>query len=330
LINTTAQYKQEQMFFGISPLLIHPELQQKFSVYLKQKDKFVLFASPNEPITTDKKKTLVDNSVNKIYILKNEKVSYDKHITENLTNILTNKEIPVEHKADVFTDVSLKIIENTFNKLIPASLPKTEVNKIVAIVKEAIKFLSHSDQAFKHLSKMLSESNDLYAHSIQVFVYFTAIYNTYDEIEIDEQLSYCLGAILHDVGRIFLPKHLIMKDIDECTGDEAQFIKQHPVNGSRLCLNANIPTEAHNIILFHHNYNHEEGYPSDIIDSEIPIPVQIIQLVNLYDKLTNYRRNRTKLSPYEALNHIKEQYKNAFSEDVYKRLIMILSGANIV
>jgi HD-GYP domain-containing protein (c-di-GMP phosphodiesterase class II) len=35
------------------------------------------------------------------------------------------------------------------------------------------------------------------------------------------------------------------------------------------------------------------------------------------------------MTPFQALNHIREEMKGAFDKDVYKRLVMTLAGANI-
>jgi len=49
----------------------------------------------------------------------------------------------------------------------------------------------------------------------------------------------------------------------------------------------------------------------------------------VYAALTSYRPYAQTLSPFEALRVMREQ-KDAFDLDMYKRFVMVLSGAEIV
>jgi HD-GYP domain-containing protein (c-di-GMP phosphodiesterase class II) len=69
-----------------------------------------------------------------------------------------------------------------------------------------------------------------------------------------------LGALLHDVGKVFIPKEILDKP-GKLTNVEFTKIKQHPQFGyDYLIKNCVLPDEAYTVVLQYHERYNASGY----------------------------------------------------------------------
>ena len=68
--------------------------------------------------------------------------------------------------------------------------------------------------------------------------------------------------------------------------------------------------------------------PYTTLFRSLPSYVKVLALCNEYDNLTRHESGRKILTPFEALTRIKSM-RNAHDEDMLKRLIAVLSKAEI-
>jgi HD-GYP domain-containing protein (c-di-GMP phosphodiesterase class II) len=145
-----------------------------------------------------------------------------------------------------------------------------------------------------------------------------------------ERLVQCgMGALLHDIGKIQIPKQILSKP-GKLSYAERQMIESHPVRGAALCALAPLTQDVLNNILFHHEKVDGSGYPTGMRGSEIPLPVKALTAADVYDALVSDRPYAKAQSPFEALTVMRAEMKGAFDAEVYKRLVMVLSGAEVI
>ncbi len=120
------------------------------------------------------------------------------------------------------------------------------------------------------------------------------------ESEMDE-LS--LLAILHDIGKIAIPDHILGKK-DKLTLEEWRVMKKHPEIGFRITQSS--PELAHiaDFILSHHERWDGKGYPRGLKGKEIPKLSRIISIIDAYDVMTHSRPYKEAIGPEEALREI--------------------------
>nr|WP_253704770.1 HD domain-containing phosphohydrolase [Thermus scotoductus] len=113
-----------------------------------------------------------------------------------------------------------------------------------------------------------------------------------------------MGALLHDVGKIGIPDHILRGDYP-LTENEWRLIKQHPVKGDEIIQPLRAYPRLRPYIRWHHEKLDGSGYPDGL--TEVPLLVQALSAADIYDALTSVRTYRKSLRPEEALEVLEEE-----------------------
>jgi diguanylate cyclase (GGDEF)-like protein len=128
-----------------------------------------------------------------------------------------------------------------------------------------------------------------------------------------------LAGILHDVGRVGLPDHLVGKP-GPLTEDEWALVRAHPAIGARMVET----TEYEDIrswILFHHERPDGRGYPEGRGEADVPLESAIIGIADAYEALTNARPYRPAYPAEQAADELRRQSGTQFRSDVVEALL---------
>lgn len=113
-----------------------------------------------------------------------------------------------------------------------------------------------------------------------------------------------MGALLHDVGKIFIPKRILNK-VGPLSYDEYEHMKKHSQFGSDYLKRQNtLPLESVIAVLTHHERYDAKGYPLGLPANKQTIEGKIIAICDNYDAMTSDRPYRKAFSPSEAMEHI--------------------------
>ena len=126
-----------------------------------------------------------------------------------------------------------------------------------------------------------------------------------------------LTSPLHDIGKVGIQDSVLLKG-GPLTDKEFEIMKSHVRIGAetlaaagRFQPDAEFLRMAHDIALTHHEWYDGSGYPQGLVGNEIPLCGRIVALADVYDALT-----------------AKRVYKNAFTHDVAKSVILEESGVH--
>ena len=103
------------------------------------------------------------------------------------------------------------------------------------------------------------------------------------------------AAILHDVGKIGIPDHIINKN-GKLTPEEYEVIKSHPVIGYQILSKINKYSYLSAAARYHHERFDGNGYPDRLKGTDIPELARIISVADAYDAMTSNRSYRSQLS----------------------------------
>ena len=105
----------------------------------------------------------------------------------------------------------------------------------------------------------------------------------------DQQLLF-QAAPMHDVGKIGIPDHILLKP-GRLTPDEYEVMKRHAVIGYEL-LNGSesqVLQTAATIAASHHEKFDGSGYPNGVMGEAIPLFGRIVSVADVFDALTSKR-----------------------------------------
>lgn len=133
-----------------------------------------------------------------------------------------------------------------------------------------------------------------------------------------------LSAILHDIGKIGVPEYILDKP-EKLSEYEYEIIKRHPAEGAKII--GVIPSHESILagILYHHEHWDGSGYPSGLMQDEIPMQSRIITVADVYDAITAERPYRKGMEKGKALEFMKENSGKLFDPELVDLFLKILS-----
>ncbi len=132
-----------------------------------------------------------------------------------------------------------------------------------------------------------------------------------------------LGALLHDIGKIGIPEHVLRKP-DMLSDDEWKIMKQHPAIGADKVLKPN--KSLHDLIpmvKYHHEHIDGTGYPYGLRGDDIPLSARIVAIADAYHALISDRPYRKGLSVHKACEILKMGAGVQWDKELVRKFIII-------
>lgn len=123
------------------------------------------------------------------------------------------------------------------------------------------------------------------------------------------------AAILHDIGKLAVPEHIISKP-GKLTPEEFDKVKIHPLVGAEILERVNFPYPVVPIVRAHHEKWDGSGYPIGLRGEEIPIGARILSVVDCFDALASDRSYRPALALEEAFLEVAAEAGKSFDPAV--------------
>jgi HD-GYP domain-containing protein (c-di-GMP phosphodiesterase class II) len=134
------------------------------------------------------------------------------------------------------------------------------------------------------------------------------------------------AALLHDVGKIAVPKEIINK-AGPLTDDEWLVIKAHTIEGQRMLDRVGgLLSDVGRIVRSSHEKWDGTGYPDGLVGEQIPIESAIVSCCDAFNAMTTDRSYRTAMSLDEAIDELRRNAGTQFSPAVVEALFDILKA----
>lgn len=139
--------------------------------------------------------------------------------------------------------------------------------------------------------------------------------------------SVYLGGLLHDIGKLGIPDHILQKPA-KLTKEEYAIMKEHPHYGYEL-LKHSKPLQKENIldmVLLHHERFDGSGYPMKLKQNQIPFLTRIISVADAFDSMTSRRRYKDKNDITYVLNEFNDKRGTQFDPEVTDLMIKMIEN----
>ncbi|WP_306535586.1 HD-GYP domain-containing protein [Geobacter sp.] len=130
-----------------------------------------------------------------------------------------------------------------------------------------------------------------------------------------ERRVLALGALLHDVGKIAVPDHILLKP-SGLSEDEWREMRRHPGEGYRLLRRIGFLEAAAEIVHAHHEHYDGTGYPRGLRGEEIPLGARLFMVADVFDALTSERPYHRAIGYEEAARVIRGKRGSHFDPAV--------------
>ncbi len=135
----------------------------------------------------------------------------------------------------------------------------------------------------------------------------------------DEMEALHAAALLHDIGKLAVPEHIISKP-GRLTPEEFEKMKIHPVVGAEILERVRFPYPVVPIVRAHHEKWDGSGYPLGLRGDEIPIGARILSAVDYLDALASDRQYRRALPLDDVMQRLQAESGKSFDPRVVEIL----------
>jgi putative nucleotidyltransferase with HDIG domain len=197
--------------------------------------------------------------------------------------------------------------------------------------------LARAEDQLRHLEQM----NKAHASTIEAFAsavdakdqvthghlrrvqgYSLAVAEELGVTDTGERRALEAAALLHDVGKIGIPEHILNKP-GKLTSAEFEEMKRHVTIGTDILSTIDFPFPVVPIVRHHHENWDGTGYPDGIAGSAIPIGARILMVVDCFDALTSDRPYRAAMSVPEAFDILRARRGRMYDPHIVDRFIAI-------
>jgi HD-GYP domain-containing protein (c-di-GMP phosphodiesterase class II) len=291
-------------------------------------------------------KTIYDNNGR---VLLRQGVMLTESLIKKIKSIdIYSMYIQDEYSSDIIEDVikpelrqkAIKAVKDTFQnfeKQVLDSTRNVSSQKQKDLIKQKQQYFQTMGQVAENIvEEILGQKNAIinivdiknmdnytYQHSVNVAI-LSLVIGMQLQLSRQELHQLCLGALLHDVGKVLLPREIVQK-YENVTPEEFELVKQHASKGYEYLKHSqDIPAASRMIVLQHHERVSGNGYPERRKGEQINNLAKVVAVADSYDKITSDRPSRRGISPNEAVEYIMASGGSLFDYETVKAFTKVV------
>ncbi|MDF7648535.1 HD-GYP domain-containing protein [Erwiniaceae bacterium L1_54_3] len=168
------------------------------------------------------------------------------------------------------------------------------------LVDEIAGSITREPTALLSVARLKNHDDYTYLHSMAVCGLMISLGK---KLGLDEhqQRRLGMGGLLHDVGKSAVPLEILNKP-GKLTDEEFTIMREHPIAGAQMLMEADAGEDLLDIALHHHEKVDGSGYPHKLKGEEISLFSRIAAVCDVYDAVTSDRPYRKGWTPAEAMH----------------------------
>ncbi len=164
--------------------------------------------------------------------------------------------------------------------------------------------LKEVEKLEQQLQIFLAKDIYTYQHSKRVFTYATDLSSKL-ELSSEEKRNLILGALIHDIGKLEIPRDVINKK-GKLDSHEWEMMKKHVTWGKEIISSTKKYNDLIPLIELHHERFDGKGYPFGLKEDNIPKLARILCVIDSFDAMTTERPYQTTKSFGEAIIELRK------------------------
>jgi len=134
------------------------------------------------------------------------------------------------------------------------------------------------------------------------------------------------GALLHDIGKLGVPDHILGKPVP-LDSEEMAMMRSHCVKGHDLVKGIPFLAETAETIYSHHEKYDGSGYPRGLRGEQIPLGARIVALANALDVMMSPQPYRAAQPFSAAMDELQRCAGTQFDGEIVKALLKLPENA---
>jgi putative nucleotidyltransferase with HDIG domain len=256
----------------------------------------------------------------KVFTIESSDENFDSNLTDN-QGILKYKSVISNRVAKTLATLSRVVLKKVSGNENPDISTCHELADII------VEEVNNNLEKIECISQLKIFDEYIFSHTINVSTMSSALGITlgFEENEIKEL---ALGALLHDIGKMLIPRDILNKPA-KLEPDEFEIIKSHPLLGYRYILdNLNLPDKIAKVALDHQENYYGDGYPNGLKGKEINLYAQITAIVDVYDALTSNRVYQRAVESDKAIDIMLSESHDRFNPYILSKFMRLVDYNN--
>jgi putative nucleotidyltransferase with HDIG domain len=165
---------------------------------------------------------------------------------------------------------------------------------------------------YKHFMEGFDDHTASHSNNVAMLA---NIFGRWLRLNDDDVMTMTIAGMLHDIGKIEIPKEIITKT-SALTPDEVTQIRRHSEKGYFLLKKHDLPKGAVMSALSHHERIDGSGYPQGLKGDKINFYARCIAIIDVYDAMTSPRSHHGLICPFEVIRHIETNMYNLLDTEL--------------
>ncbi len=195
---------------------------------------------------------------------------------------------------------------------------------IAATVTELVDAFRREGEAILVLAALREQDEYSFTHSANVCILTIAQATS---LGIQGQLLNDIGmaAMLHDIGKMFVPEEILTK-VEKLTDEEFALMKLHPVKGGRYLLETSgVPQLAAIVAYEHHMRDNLCGYPAAPPGWKLNLASQLTAIADVFDAMRTRRSYQEPHPPHAIANLLLAKAGSEFNPQLVRNFLQLMS-----
>ncbi len=293
-----------------------------FDLYVYNGHDIVLFRSAHLPLSTDSLKELIQSNLTRLYISRDDRSRYQKHLQEHIGQILADPSVDDFTKASIVYDSSKEIMRDVFSDPTRGE----NIKNSRTMVETTVQYVLEGQNTFHNMLRVMSFDYTIYSHSVNVCTFALALAQASGMDRTQELIEVGTGALLHDVGKARIPEAILHKP-GPLDNSEWQTMRLHPQWGVEIISETDMIPEASYLPIWqHHERQDGSGYPARLSKNDIHVYGRIVAIADSFDAMTTNRVYRQARESFTSLKNMAEQ-SSGFDQPLLQRFIQLMGPA---
>lgn len=195
-----------------------------------------------------------------------------------------------------------------------------DVESTFRLVDKMKRSISRNKDALLLLTRIRKKDEYTLAHSVSVSSLMLAFCH-FCEMPHEMTMDLATGALLHDIGKTRIPSRILNKP-GKLSLDEFDIMKRHAEYSAEILEEtAELPPEAYEIALHHHERYDGTGYPHGLKARTIEFSSRMTAICDVYDAITSVRCYKKGLGRVEGLRKLYEWSDHHFDKELTYKFI---------